>query len=202
MDDPISARYEWNAEGLFDALESHRRQLRTTSDRLILGVILFLLALIFAATIWAVLWRPGQWAMKGRFLVGVVVVIGTILAVLYGTFLSKAPRRRAARKAFQHLPAGNRFVEWWFDESQLSNQTELTASTFLWPVFIKVVESPKGFMLYQNLTFFNWVPAHGFASPEAVRQFAALARSRVANYVVLSECRFPSKPEPIGVDEL
>jgi hypothetical protein len=31
---------------------------------------------------------------------------------------------------------------------------------------------------------------------------ANLARARVANYVVLGECRFPAKPEPIGLDEL
>ncbi len=93
-------------------------------------------------------------------------------------------------------------VEWSFGPDQLSNQTTNSASTILWPLFIKVVETPKGFMLYQNIQFFNWIPGHAFASAEAVRQFAELARSRVPLYVVLGECQHVGKPEPIVHDEL
>jgi hypothetical protein len=68
-------------------------------------------------------------------------------------------------------------------------------------VFVKVVEAPKGFLLYHSIQLFNWIPGHAFASAQELRRFADLARAKVPHYVVLGECQFPAKPEPIGLQE-
>ncbi len=94
------------------------------------------------------------------------------------------------------------FVEWTIGRDQISIRTSLAASTILWPLFIKVVESPKGFLLYQSIQLFHWIPAHAFASAAELARFADLARARVPNYVVLGRCLFVGKPEPVGLDEL
>ena len=66
----------------------------------------------------------------------------------------------------------------------------------------KVVEASSGFLLYQTDQSFRIIPGRAFASAQAIRRFADLARAKVPNYVVLGECQFPAKPEPIGLDEL
>lgn len=202
MDDPISARYEWNAEGLVDALDVHRRLAGGTVGRLILRAFLAIFAVVTIVMPLGVVLASGGFEAKRGLLTVWAVVFGYCWGVFYLALWSKAIKRRQARRAFRDLPDGDRFVAWTFDEHQIANRTALSTSTFLWPVFIKAVESPKGFMLYQSRNFFRWIPAHGFASEGELHRFADLVRTKVPNYVVLGECQFPAKPEPIGLDEL
>jgi YcxB-like protein len=202
MDEPISARYEWNAEGYVDAFEAHRKQAAGTVGRFLLRALLVIFALVTVGLPLAVVLTGGNWDTKWVGLVVWAVVFGYFWLMFYLAFWSKALKLRTARKTFRNLPPDALFVEWTFTEDQLANRTALSASTYLWPVFLKAVESPKGFLIYQNTNFFNWIPGHGFASAAEVRRFADLARSKVPNYVVLGECQFPAKPEPIGLDEL
>jgi YcxB-like protein len=202
MDEPISVRYEWNAEGYVDASEAHRKQARGSVGRFLFRALLVLFAVVTVGLPLAVVLTAGNWESKRAGLVVWAVVFGYIWGVFYLALWSKAIKLRGARKTFQNLPPEALFVEWTFAEDQLANRTALSSSTYLWPVFLKAVESPKGFLIYQNTNFFNWIPGHGFSSAADVRRFAELARAKIPHYVVLGECQFPAKPKPIGLDEL
>jgi uncharacterized integral membrane protein len=201
MDEPISARYEWNEDGLVDSLEAHGKQASGTIGRFVLRALLILFAVVTAGIPLAMLLTPGDWEAKRGILIVMVVLFGYLWAMFYLALWSKGLKRRNARKAFGKLAAEARFVEWTFAEDQVSNQTALSASTYLWPLFHKVVEAPKGFLIYQNINFFHWIPGYAFASADAVRQFAELARAKVPQYSVVGECQYVGKPEPIVTDE-
>jgi hypothetical protein len=202
MDEPISARYEWNAEGYVDAFEAHRKQAGRSVGRFLFRALLVVFALVTVGLPMAVVLTNGDWASKRGVLVVWAVLFGYLWVMIYVALWSKAVKLRGARKTFGNLPPEALVVEWTFAEDQLANRTALSASTYLWPLFLKAVESPKGFLIYQNTNFFNWIPGHGFSSAAEVRRFAELARARIPNYVVLGECQFPAKPEPIGLQEL
>ena len=202
MEETISARYEWNPDALVDALAVHRRHSTTLLARLGLGLVL---AFYFLATIGiplVIAIRPENPPHMKRNGFIALLVFGSIWYLLYQAVRKKTFQKKAARRAFGANPGLTSLVEWSADENQISNRTTLSSSTFLWPIFIKALEAPEGFLLYQNRTFFHFIPAHAFDSEGSLRQFADLARTKVPNYVVLGECRFPAKPEPIGLDEL
>jgi hypothetical protein len=100
------------------------------------------------------------------------------------------------------LPEATRSIEWGFEPSQLWSRNELAESVFRWELFQTIVETPRCFLFYQGQHLLLWLPSHGFSSPGMLRMFTELARAKVPNYVVVGECRFPAKPEPIGLNEL
>lgn len=201
MNDPISARYIWDAEAMTEALAAHQRQ----SLRPVFRYLLILLMLIsLFATIGLPLLIIGVHGFSPDDRRNAIIALfifdplwaGLILGIRKRWFL-----RWHARRVFRSIASGGQSAEWSIGPDEVSIRTDLSASTLLWPYFIKVVETPKGFMLYQNIQLFHWIPGHAFVSAGELRRFADLARGRVANYVVAGECLFPVKPEPTGRDE-
>lgn len=202
MDEPISARYVWDADGLTDAWHAH--QCHAIRPIVRYPIYLFMLLLIVATLgipVWLIVDRRSIPEIQRSGAIAFVILAGIWIWYLTGVRNKRFLKWRA-RKAFRSRPTSSDLVEWSIGPDELHNRTANAASTILWPLFIKVVESPKGFLLYQSLQFFNWLPGHAFASERELRRFADLARTKVPKYVVVGECRFPSKPEPIGQDEL
>jgi YcxB-like protein len=202
MDDPITARYVWDVEAMTEALAAHRNHsIRPVFRHLLVLLILFYVFLSIGIPIWMIVDSRSLPEARRNATIALVVAL-----VAWGWLISGARSNRflrwRARKVFRSKPGGSEFVEWSIGPDQLTNRTNNSASTILWPLFMKVVETPKGFVLYQSIQFFNWIPAHAFASDEAVRRFAELARAKVPQYVVVGECQYVGKPEPIANDEL
>ena len=203
MDEPISARYVWDPEAFAEALATHQRHsVRPVFRYLLLGLLMLVYGFpSIGIPVWLIVDSRNQPETRRNAAIALVVVVA-----LWAWFIDLVRKKRVlrwrARRAFRSLPGGPQQVEWSLGPVELSNRTTNSASTFLWTAFLKVVEDRKGFMLYQSGSFFNWIPGHAFASEAELRRFANLARSRVPNYIVLNECQFPAKPEPIGLDEL
>ncbi len=126
-----------------------------------------------------------------------------ITSVLWGIWFWSTRRWRVnLRKSIRAIPEELRWTEWTLGDEFFESRHAGATVQQRWSMFSKVVEAPVGFLVYDNPQTFSLLPAHAFASAEAVRQFAELARSRVSNYVVLGECRFPDKPKPVGLEEL
>jgi hypothetical protein len=204
MDEPISARYVWGAEAMTEGLAVHQRQsLRPFLRYLGIGVGLFVVFLSLLIPIWMIVDSRVRSMPEFRRNAAIALVV---LVVIWGWLIEGIWNHRFlrwnARRAFRSNPNAAGLVEWSFGPDQISNRTALSSSTIVWPVFVKVVEAPQGISLYQSMQFFHWIPAHAFASGQELRRFADLARDKVPHYVVLGECQFPAKPEPIGLQEL
>ncbi len=202
MDEPISARYVWDAGAMTEALAAHQRQplpRRWIVFRVVYLLAFFVVLIVLPASLAVDSTSPPE---SRRNAVLVLIMACSFLSWFVIVVRNKRYLGYKVRKAFRSLPNQAEFVEWTVAPGQISTRTSLRASTILWPLFIKVVEAPKGFLLYQNMQVFNWIPGHAFASAAELARFAELARAKVPNYVVLGECRFPVKPEPVGLDEL
>jgi hypothetical protein len=201
MQGPIDARYVWDVEVMTDGLAAHRRHVTWSGHRYLnmLAGLLLILSIGGLVSMVLVLGMPPEKLESAA----IVLLLGILV---WGWLISGQRNNRflrwQARKVFRSVPGGSESVEWSFGPDEIAMQTTKSASTLLWPVFIKVVEAPKGFLLYHNSQLFNWIPGHAFSSEGELRRFADLARARVPHYVVLGECRFPAKPEPLGLDEL
>jgi hypothetical protein len=201
MDELISARYLWDVEAMTEALATHmRHSLRPIFRFLLILLMLFYAFLSLGIPTWIIVDSRSQPETRRNAAIALIVFLA-LWAWFIDVFRNKRGLRWRARLAFQSLPGGPQQVEWSLGPAELSNRTWNSATTFHWTAFLKVVESRNGFMLYQSAQFFNWIPGHAFASEFELRRFANLARARVPNYVVLGECQFPAKPEPIVVDE-
>jgi hypothetical protein len=202
MDELISARYFWDVEAMTEALAAHQRHtLRPIFRYLLIFLALLYVFFSIGLPIWVIV--DSRSSPETRRTAAIVLVV----AVVFWGWLIHAIRsnqflRWQARWVFRSKPGRPDFIEWSIGPDQLSNRTTYSASTILWPQFFKVVEAPKGFMLYQNRQFFNWIPGHAFASAGAVRRFAEVARAKVPQYVMVGECQYVGKPEPIATDEL
>ena len=135
------------------------------------------------------------------------MAIGAGVAGMYWVWIIVGLRRRTflkrkARRVLRSNPALSTFIDWSIGPDHIIVRTGTAEATLLWPVFMKVVEDPEGFLLFQSTQFYNWIPGRGFTSAGEVRRFADLAREKIPKYVARGECRFVAKPEPIGVDEL
>jgi hypothetical protein len=202
MDDPITARYEWGPPAMAEALVAHQRHSLRPIFR---GIVWFVILIYFAGSIGIPLLILAAPSLPPEIKRNAVIVLA--VAILIWSFLLWANRTKAffkwrARRAFRSLPGGPRVVEWSFGPQLISNRTQLSASTLLWPLFLKVVESPSGFLLYQQKNFFNWIPANAFVSESEMKRFAELARGHVPLYIVVSPCRFAGKPASDGFEEI
>jgi hypothetical protein len=202
MDEPITARFEWNADAMTEAMAAHRRH---SLRPVVRALLILFLGLYVVGTVGIPLWlvvdsRISPETRRNAFVAFAVVSLAWVW--LIGGIYNNRFLRWKARRVFRSIPGGPQFVEWSIGPDQLSNRTTNSASTLLWPLYVKVVEDRNGFMLYQSVQLFNWIPGHAFASEGELRRFADLARARVANYVVVGECRFIGKPQPLGFEEL
>ena len=204
MDDLITARYQITLGDFVELCVAHQRFLRRKSPILRFGQVFFgLIALLFLFTMVIVV-RPGRGAVDPsevfRELWWLPIVV---ISVLYLFHPKNVLNRIQYAQKFKTIAEASRSIEWGFGPEGLWSKTGLAESTYRWELFETLAESPECFLFYlPGRHLILWLPAHGFSSPGMLRSFTDLARIRVPHYVVLGECRFPAKPEPVGLDEL
>lgn len=200
--DPISVRYDWNAAEMAIALRMHGKAARRTVLRSVvialgaLEVILFMTAPIMMIV-------GSRSSPETRRNGAIILLLMTcLIGWLTWAFRTNFFLRWQSRRVFRSLASPSHLSEWSIDATELRSRTALSAATLLWPAFIKVVESPQGFLLYSQPRFFNWIPAHGFASAGEMARFAALARERATTYQVAGPCVYPVKPDAAAFGDL
>jgi len=198
--DPISARYLWGAEEMAEALSAHNRHMVRPVFRFLLYLILGFYPLVSLVVPVVMACNPENSPETRRNAALIAILAGLFWSWVVVGIRRKSFLRWRTRRIFRSNPNGAGIAEWSFGPEEVAVRTPLTASTILWPAFIKVVEAPRGFMLYQNSQLFNWVPGHAFRSAGELARFIALARTHVADYRVLRECRFVGKPEASVLD--
>ncbi len=202
FDDPISVRYNWDAETMAAGMAAYRRQLLGGYAPTLFVIFMVFVLLVMVAIPGMIVLHP----MTSEDLRRNMVIVAS-LAGAYWVWLVVGLRRRTflkrqARRVLRSNPRLSTFIDWTIGPDHINLRTGTAEATLLWPAFVKVVEDPEGFLLFQSVQHYNWIPGRAFTSAKAIRQFADLAREKVPKYVARGECQFLAKPEPIGVDEL
>jgi YcxB-like protein len=205
MDEPISASYRLTEADYIDVVVAQIRSART-SPVFRLGRWLFLgfvvvVTLVVTASVLGHPWLPP--GPHRLYQLARLVILFCLWLLVYLAYHPRhVPNRFYYHRKFRAIPEGSLRIEWGCDRESLWSQTALASGSYRWELFRTIVETPECFLFYQGEQISLWLPGHAFSSPGDLRRFADLARSRVANYVVLGECQFPTKPEPVGLDEL
>jgi hypothetical protein len=205
MDEPISASYTLTEDDYINVAVAQQRYLMTSpvlrlAKWLLLGFVVFI-TLALPTSVLGRPWLPPKHRLA-ELVVVAIVLIGLWLLVYLAYHPRLVPNRFYYRRKFRSIPESSHRIEWGCDREELWSQTALTSGSYSWVLFKTIVETPECFLFYQGDLLSLWLPGHAFSNPADLRRFSDLARSRVANYVVLGERRFPSKPEPLGMDEL
>jgi hypothetical protein len=64
-------------------------------------------------------------------------------------------------------------------QENLNIKGESFECTLKWKVYIKFMETPKSFMLYQSKNMFNLIPKRAFDSDEQIEEFRELLRAKI-----------------------
>ncbi len=201
MDDLITARYHITLGDFVKLCAAHQRYIWRRSPIILAGRVFLGLLVLALLTGWIV--RHGNHAFDPGLLVELWWLPVLILLLTYLFHPKNFLNSIHYAQKFRTIAEASRSIEWGFGPDLLWMRTGLAESTCRWELFDTLVETPECFLFYlpgRHLVL--WLPSRGFSSPGMLRSFTDLARTRVPNYVVLGECRFPAKPEPVGLDEL
>ncbi len=195
-------RYEWTWDDWRVASDSHRDHMARSEKRSAWPFSFKKVALLAAVAALGLVLLPRKMPMGSKCLVLLATAAIVAYATTYLLGVVDVIQWARYRKHIRTVADQSRSVEWGYDHERLWFHSKLIEAAYRWAFFKAIVEAPRCFLLYQGNELVVWLPLRGFASAEAIRQFTDLARARVPNYVVLGECHFPAKPEPIGLDEL
>ncbi len=88
--------------------------------------------------------------------------------------------KRQAGRVLRSNPRLSTFIDWTIGPDHILLRTGTAEATLLWPAFVKVVEDSEGFLLFQSVQHYNWIPGRAFTSAKAIRQFSTtLARKNL-----------------------
>lgn len=91
-----------------------------------------------------------------------VIPIGFIVAGIYFYIIRPFEVRWRIRREFAKRPDSNIDVQWNVTPEGISTATSLGSSEFQWIALAKVVQTPDGFLFYQNEQIFHFLPRRGF----------------------------------------
>ncbi len=185
MSEPIEAHCVLTEDDYLAGFQAQRRQAARPVMRFARWFFVGFLALATLTT--AASWAASGLDETGRSARGAMV--GILGGGWFLAYMLTWGWKQLIRKQVRALPEAERTVSWTFDDHGLACRTGLSESRSAWGLMKKVVESPDGFLFFENERFFRIVPARAFPSADAARRLADLARARVANYVALGECR-------------
>lgn len=166
--------YRWDASVLTEAYRWHRRLSRAKAARLLLA--LAALALVYYQ--FAV--RPlgaSQAAYPWGWIAAVVVFYGLLIFGVRRFYVPWVMRRNLAKSPLHHSQ-----MSWRISESLLRYQFAHGQSELGWGAFLKVVQTPKGILLYPQPLQFHWLPKANFACEADFEQVAKWAYGNVPNF--------------------
>jgi hypothetical protein len=166
MSEEITIRYRWTIEEVQEGSKWHFRHRVRWPFRFLLYT---LMVLFFLTGAWEI-WKKGP-SFNGFLLLGVGLYVVVMLWVVRPWLVG----RRFARR-----PGRNSDVQWIIGAKNLHMQFALGSSEISWQAFVKVVQTPTGFLLYPLPQIFHWLPRRGFTTPEDFDRFSQLAQSNAS----------------------
>lgn len=80
------------------------------------------------------------------------------------------------RRQYKSRPDNDCAIEWRFTTDGIEYQTDLGSGEASWKSFVKVVQSPSGYLFYPTQQIYHWLPRHGFSCNEDFDRLAELAQ--------------------------
>jgi hypothetical protein len=116
-----------------------------------------------------------------RVLSGVLIFGG-----LYWLFLRAWLHRRVVTRRHASSSTRDRHVTWEIAEDKLLSETEgISKAELTWAMFVKVIETPEGWMMFQNKMLFHWIPRSGLANEADIARMKELVRKKVDTVVTV-----------------
>lgn len=189
--DPVLVRYRWDPEAAVIAFRVHDRASRWRWLQILARVVVFLVYLPITTVFPIMIARHVGWTTPaGLAALACAFGFGCVWLWVFDMIRRGGRSLRQARRAFADTSLGPHVVKWEIHRDDLISRTPISAATVRWSLFIKAVESPQGFLLYQSRSFFNWLPSVGFASEADMRRFSRMVREHVANFRELAPAQF------------
>jgi hypothetical protein len=177
---PIRITYTESADSVIEALEQAPSVIN--KKQLILWI-LIITAIIVLLILKSSLYPDGiDWK---KFAWNVVPVL-LIAFFIFFFFLRQIYGRKSIEEAYRKgVGRDESKVVCEFGESAVFTSSEGgIASHYPWTVITRVVERPKGVLLYHAPNAFHWFPKSAFASEADYSCVIELAKSKVANYEI------------------
>jgi len=168
MNEEILIRYRWTADEL---LAGHRANFRHRVRPIFRWGFVFLAALFVVASVSKL--REGGASPMGLFL---------LFAALYIPLMFFVVRPWLVRRQFNKRPDRDAEIEFRISQERIHLQTGHGSSDVTWEGLAKVVQTPKGFLLYPTNEIFHWLPQHGFANQADFDRLAEIARQRAQEF--------------------
>ncbi len=171
MEPPVSVKFCWTADDLYEAYcwnwrQSWRPAFRAAFNAAIYGVaVLSIVAGIVAYS-------------QGNF--SAEFMICPSLGLLW--LLRLRMLRCLVRWWFAKRPDKNMEIEWEIAADKILVRNSIVRSELNWKAFVRVVTTPSGIMFYTLNRLLHYLPRRGFASDAAFEQVAALAKSNVQKF--------------------
>jgi len=167
MSEPIKVSYQWTVKALLKAQRWHWRNQIRPIYRLffwVLGICL----------VWAIV----GFLLKGSYMDAMV----TLGIILYSAGMFYIWWPWYIRRQFLKRPDKDLQVEWLIDADKIRAHTGLGGSEVAWKLYVKVVQTPAGFLFYIQPELYHWLPREGFVSEEDVLRLAELAKSNATKF--------------------
>lgn len=167
------ASYRWTLEELLRAKRNHLQTNLRPSIIIAVNIVSVLLA---ALSIFILIDSGLKSAIVSTFT--------SVGFVIWWLFRHRTTRWWAGR-GFDKRPDSNVLVDWEISEENIKSQCEgLASSEVQWKIFIKVVETNDGFLLYTQKNLFHWLPFSAFAQPEGVEKVRQFAKANGVKYLL------------------
>lgn len=177
MEQPITVKFRWTAEDLYQGSLDHRRQLWRPIFRVISNILVYSVLIVVAIGTYFAYRHKEYSAALGIGLF--VVLLGLLWLCRFMIFHWTIQRR------FRKRPDQNIEIEWEFAQDKILERSSLGNSELRWEGFVKVVRAPTGIMFYPLENMFHYLPRRGFANDAAFEQLVELTRKKVRDFRVV-----------------
>ena len=164
----ITVQYRWTIEEIREASKWHFR-LRVRRP---FRFLLWLLMSLFFLTGGLEIWKNGP-SLNGFLLLSIGLYVVAMLWIV---------RPWLIRRRFLKRPDQNVEIDWNIAPEKIRILTPLGSSELSWNVFVKVAQTPTGFLFYSLPQIFHWLPRCGFTMPEDFDRLAELAQAKVKSF--------------------
>ena len=146
MEQPITIRFRWTADGLPQAYRYHFRHTCRPVFRFGLNFI-FAFSVLCGVLLLTVSGPDGKAPLP--------ISLGCLVVGIYWFAIRPFERRWKIRRQFRKRPDQDIEVEWQVDSDKLFTRSALGHSEVLWQSFAKVERTPEGVLLYPNDQIFH-----------------------------------------------
>lgn len=167
MEEPVTIKYRWTVDELLMAQRFNFRHSCRPALRFARYFIFFLMIVAGYGVV-----NDGHRAF------------GIVLSLLGVYLLAIRPfvRPWEIRRAFAKRTDKDLELEWQVTSENISVRSTAHSADYTWPLVGKVVQTPKGMLIYSSDQMFQWLPRHGFADDHEFQRMAGIARSKVKRF--------------------